>query len=355
VGTVNDLAGYDLAFLGDANLDGMEDILVGAPGGGQFAPDLPGQAHLFLSPVQSSMDLAESNAFFTGEHTGTSYLYGYAGATVDGADVNGDGVPDMLVGAEFYSGGHGVAYILHGPLEGGLDVSDAANRILDPSSAYLFTAFSPGDTDGDGMDEVGVLGVDSATLFTLLYNNPPIGELAAADADVQLAASVWPQQTPFDFNQDGYADLWIVDAMNDQEEQDAGAAYVVLGPVNSQTDVVRDAVATFFGTEVRAGTGAGTVLDLNGDGVFDAAVTTGSIQIAGAAYIFHGPLEGSWLLTDAAIEIQGDGDDALSDALAAGDLDGDGLDDLLLSSIKDDDGGEDAGAVWLFYGASLVE
>ncbi|HNH49446.1 MAG TPA: hypothetical protein PKY30_20535, partial [Myxococcota bacterium] len=108
-------------------------------------------------------------------------------------------------------------------------------------------------------------------------------------------------------------------------------------------------------TEVRAGTGAGTVLDLNGDGAFDAVVTTGNIQIAGAAYIFHGPLEGSWLLTDAAIEIQGDGDDALSDALAAGDLDGDGLDDLLLSSIKDDDGGEDAGAVWLFYGASLVE
>ena len=33
VGTVDDLAGYDLAFLGDNNLDGVEDILVGAPGG----------------------------------------------------------------------------------------------------------------------------------------------------------------------------------------------------------------------------------------------------------------------------------------------------------------------------------
>ena len=47
VGPADDMAGYDLELMGDINLDGMEDILVGAPGGGRASPDRPGQAHLF--------------------------------------------------------------------------------------------------------------------------------------------------------------------------------------------------------------------------------------------------------------------------------------------------------------------
>ena len=44
----------------------------------------------------------------------------------------------------------------------------------------------------------------------------------------------------------------------------------------------------------------------------------------------------------------GDGDDEAGWAIsAAGDMDGDGLGDLLVGAPGDDDGGEDAGAVWL--------
>jgi FG-GAP repeat len=350
-GTADDQAGYELDFMGDTNLDGMEDILVGAPGGGRADPDRPGQAHLFFSPIQGSMDMTQSDAVFTGEYTGSNYSYSYAGATVGGGDVNGDGVPDMLVGAPFYSSG--LTYILQGPVAGELDVSDATTRMIDPHAVRFYSIFSPGDLDGDGLDNVAIVGEDTEVI-TLLYNDPPAGDIGSADADLLLPAVVYALPSPVDFNQDGYDDVWIVESGNDQEARDAGAAYVVLGPLSSQTDVARDAVATFFGTEAEAGFGAGAVLDLTGDEVLDAAISTGTSWIAGATYLFDGPLAGSRLTTEARVVIQGDGDDALRDPVAAGDLDGDGLGDLLLRSTKDDDGGEDAGAVWLFYGASLA-
>ena len=44
------------------------------------------------------------------------------------------------------------------------------------------------------------------------------------------------------------------------------------------------------------------------------------------------------------------GDNAGVDVSGIGDINGDGYEDFLVSAHKDDDGGEDAGAVYLFYG-----
>jgi hypothetical protein len=53
--------------------------------------------------------------------------------------------------------------------------------------------------------------------------------------------------------------------------------------------------------------------------------------------------------------LDGDGNDLAGYRLSsAGDMDGDGLGDLLIGSLGDDEGGESTGAAWLVHGASLT-
>ena len=74
----------------------------------------------------------------------------------------------------------------------------------------------------------------------------------------------------------------------------------------------------------------------------------------GTTWLFYGLVSGTVSLDEADVQIVGEGDDQAGWAIAgAGDVDADGLDDLLIGGPGDDDGGEGAGAAWLVLGASL--
>lgn len=97
--------------------------------------------------------------------------------------------------------------------------------------------------------------------------------------------------------------------------------------------------------------------DVNADGFADVAVTA-----AGEDYLFGpgmtcvalGPIVGTIPLADSTACYHGNGDDLAGQPLSrAGDVDGDGFDDLLVAGAGDDDNGEDAGAVWLISGVTM--
>jgi hypothetical protein len=96
--------------------------------------------------------------------------------------------------------------------------------------------------------------------------------------------------------------------------------------------------------------------DLNGDGLTDVLVGDGyaTFDGPGTAWLFYGPMAGTLGPSDAGIRFQGEGtDQAGGGVTSAGDIDLDGLDDVLIGGPGDTEGGKYSGAVWLVLGASM--
>jgi Ca2+-binding RTX toxin-like protein len=108
-------AGGGVASLGDLNADGFDDLIVGSRygnGGAGAAYVIYGHAGAF-APSLSLPTLDGTNGY---RITGASNSS--LGVSVSSADVNGDGSPDILVGASQLnagSSGQGGAYVLYGP------------------------------------------------------------------------------------------------------------------------------------------------------------------------------------------------------------------------------------------------
>jgi glycosylphosphatidylinositol phospholipase D len=158
---------------GDIDGDGLADLLVGAPGVDLEGSDI-GQAFLFHGPLTADGEAPDlAAATLRGEFNGD-----LAGSAVDGGvDVDGDGAPDLLVGAPGHDqvgSGAGLSYLVYGPVSGevelkfsGASVEARARRDASGTSVALV-----GDANGDGFGDllIGSPGVDD-----------PAGEAGAAD------------------------------------------------------------------------------------------------------------------------------------------------------------------------------
>ena len=314
---------------GDFNGDGLADVLVGAPlaDGPDNQRDGAGEAYVIFgrpSPA-TAIDLAKQPADVTllGGAEGDNF-----GFTVAAGDVNGDGVDDVLVGARFASRpgrlSAGAAYaVLGGPdLTGTIDVAAGHQDftiIGEQTGDYWGIALASGDVNGDSIADV-ILGASSA---------------------------------------DG----------PDNRRADAGAAAVLLGS--------RDLPATIDLSVDRPhlvihGAHAGDRLpnriaaaDLNGDGrdeiILGAPLASPgdpARERAGEAYVVDAARAGDALdlsSAPAARLLGASRADGLGFAVAAGDLDGDGLDDAAVAARDADgpgDGRNNAGEVHVIRGGA---
>ena len=264
--------------------------------------------------MSGGTDLADADAKLIGEEAGD-----LAGNSVSTAgDVNEDGFADLLVGApEQNAGGSsaGAAYVVLGPVSGGTDLADADAKL--------------------------------------------IGEEAGDDAGYSVS-------TAGDVNTDGIADLLVGGFGQDSGGNEAGAAYVILGPVSGEFDLA-DADAKRIGEEASddAGWSVSTAGDVNADGFADLLIGAPNQGAggshAGSAYVVLGPVSGEADLTDADAKLVGEESvDALGYSVStAGDVNADDLADLLLGvpifqigAAYQDDGGSNAGAAYLLLSPS---
>ena len=389
-----DYAGFDVSAAGDVNGDGLGDVLVGAPLAGPRPEGSTvggGEAYLvFGRPGRAAIDLAAAD--FGGVRITGADHYSWLGRAVESLpDVNGDGRPELIVGAPLRNVGDrnqaGSAYVVFGPAApAAIDVSrlveDGAGYRIDGAEATGFAgrAVSPiGDLDGDLRPEVLVsapraAGADSNQRNGVAYvvdgqATPGVIDLA------QLGARGWTvkRDVPGRSQEERTTGDWLGESISDLGDVNGdrlpdfvvgahladgpdrvrgGIAYVVFGRADARgVNLARLGEGGFrivgVGRDDQTGFATASAGDFNADGVNDLAVGAPyadplSRESAGAVYVVYGrggdPGEVDLAeIGERGIRIAGRDADATGFTLdGAGDVDGDGGDDLVIGSPATD-------------------
>ncbi len=369
-----DYAGSAVAYVGDLDGDGNGEVLVGALQSNANGSD-SGQAYLLYGPMTVGGSLAAAGAVFTGEDTSDN-----AGSALASAgDVDADGIPDLLIGAEdedsaFSQGGAGYLYL--GPVTGSHSLADADGKFrAEAASDHLGRALAGvGDTNGDGYDDmlIGAPDEDEAgsaagAAYLVLGDTTSVWNayslrVSAADAKIvgdEAGAGAGESLAGVgDLDGDGFHEL-VIGAWN--ADNDTGRAHLVYGPVTGSVDLAVDSFTTWEGSSTNERFGISMAAgDFDADGVTDllagASDFNSGASSAGTAWLFYGPwatgpataadVADGWLEGTSASQHTGF-------AVGTGDVDGDGKDDVVVSAYNDDTSASNAGMVTVTLGQGL--
>lgn len=390
-------SGYSVASAGDINGDGIGDLVIGAPAVG-YSFYFSGRVYVVFgeeSPSSPTFDLAtlDGTNGFTLEPLFLGYDGDNLGRSVSGAgDINGDGIDDIIVGAETTGPDYeGEAYVVFGQREPfdpliSLNTLDGSNgfaiRDADFSDNLGSSVSAAGDVNGDGIADVIVGGEGGSGAYVIFGDAdgfPPAVELSTIDGEIGFRILGAADRTGSsvsaagDINHDGIDDLIIGADYGDPDGRTgAGRAYVVFGSADGFSptlDVSQlDGSNGFVMNGVAPGDGVSAVSsagDLNGDGIDDVAIGAARADPdgrtdAGSTYIVFGSASGfAPTLELAALDgnngfvVNGvaEGDQSGYDLAAGSDLNGDGIDDLVIGARRaDPDGRPDAGASYVVFG-----
>ena len=347
--TAGDRSGWGVGGGGDANGDGLSDLIVGAP---RVPEDwVPGNSYVVygradMTDLQLSPTMAASQGFvIQGLDNGD-----FAGRSVAIAgDVNGDGLADVIVGAPFSDAGDGdagAAVVVFGSPSGSavaatnLGSQGFVIRGITSNQVSCESVIGVGDVNGDGLADLGlgvwgpnVSGRQVATESYVVFGQTGaadvnLGSLGTQGLVIRARTEAWRFDSNMrlapagDINGDGLADLIVGTRLADEER---GLSYVVFG--QSQSGVVElDDVAAGIGgfaivgasSDHQSGSSVHAAGDVNGDGLSDLIVGApdpGSPVVApgsGSSYVIFGSAVGQFTET-AVNHLGGSGDDAFSD------------------------------------------
>lgn len=311
--------GSALASAGDVDGDGFADVViagVGEKNAGAVWLYRGGEAGLSTTPTLALHGEAIGDAF------------GISVSSV--GDVNGDGYADVVVGQLEAIKGPGRAFVFHGGPSGLADTPSATLVGPVKDSAFGGAVAGAGDVNGDGFGDLIVgayLGTTGAGEATVFLGGPhdlePAPTWIGGTLDDKFGVSV---ACAGDIDGDGLSDV-VVGAF--QTQVGPGLAYVFRGSATSlgttpSTTLTGTKPGDAFGLAVD---GAG---DVDGDGYSDLLVGAGALGNTGAAYVYRGSPAG--LIATPATTLIGNSN-IFGDSLAgAGDLDGDGFDDVLIGN-----------------------
>lgn len=356
----NALFGMWVCTAGDVNGDGYSDVIVGASDydNGEFDE---GRAFVY----HGSAGGLNTTADWTAESNQASAYFGSVVSTA--GDVNGDGYSDVIIGAYYYDNGEsneGKAFVYHGS-SGGLNTTASWTVESNQASAYLGRAVSAaGDVNGDGYSDV-IVGADSYDNgetnegIVYVFYGSSVGLSTTADwtAEINQASASFGRSvsTAGDVNGDGYSDVIVGAHFYDNSHTNEGGAFVYHGSPGGLSTTANwsaesNQVNGYLGISVS------TAGDVNGDGFNDVIVgaygyDNGEVD-EGRAYVFHGSLGG--LNTTANWTAEGNQAYANfgTSVSFAGDVNGDGYGDVIVGADGYDNGETNEGKAFVYHGSS---
>ncbi|MEH1988583.1 tandem-95 repeat protein [Nostoc sp.] len=391
-----DRSGYSVSSAGDINGDGIDDLIIGAyrasPNGQRDA----GSSYVVFgsnSDFEASFNLSSlngSNGFVingidSGDRSGISVS--------NAGDINGDGFDDLIIGAspDLNSQNRaGSSYVVFGSNSGfgasfNLSSLNGSNGFvingIGANDGSGVSVSSTGDINGDGFDDliIGagnpcyvVFGSNSGfgASFNLSSLNGSNGFMINTDFSGTSVSSAW------DINGDGFDDL-IIGARNASPNGQffIGSSYVVFGSNSgfgaslnlSSLNGSNGFVIKGIDAGDRSGSSVSSAGDINGDGFDDLIIgayraSPNGRYNAGESYVVFGSNSGfgasfklSSLNGSNGFVINGIGADDGSgvSVSSAGDINGDGFDDLIIGTNSIDYGSQfRAGRSYVIFGRS---
>jgi hypothetical protein len=352
-----DLARASVSNAGDINGDDYDDLIVGAYGGDDNNRNA-GEAYVIVgknggwgAPVETAgvtrqvldlRSLAPADGFII-QGAAENDLAGWSVSSA--GDINHDGYDDLIVGAYGANNDrNGGAYVIFGKSGGFGEIDNATGRqVLDlsrlaPADGFIIQGDTKGgragysvsnadDVNHDGYDDL-IVGAPFANKTFVIFGKAggsgygtvdatgrqvlDLSSLAPADgfiiqADAAGDSAGESVSAAGDINGDGYGDLIVGAPYGDDGGDNAGEAYVIFGKAGG------------FGA-----------IDATGRQVLDLSSLA--------------PVDGFIIQADAAM------DNAGESVSAAGDINGDGYDDLMVGAPFNSADGDYAGRAYVIYG-----